>query len=137
MGLCQNIDIQKSMDTDGRARLGSAVDRFEQSTASTAKVSPLKSSEALSHHFQAPWIVCEDVAAPYEQAYIQQLKDAQLKVQTVWQSTLMRLADLPFDVRNVPDQFTTFRQLVKRPTMHVKNPLPVIQRCQACPMCPG
>lgn len=97
------------------------------------KGKPVEILEALSRHFQAPWIVCEDIAAPYEQAHIQQLKDAQLKVQTVWQSTLMRPADLPFDVRNVPDQFTTFRQLVERPTMHVPNPLPVISAMPALP----
>jgi deoxyribodipyrimidine photo-lyase len=90
------------------------------------KGKPAEILQALSHHFQESWLVCEDIAAPYEQAHIQQLKDAKLKVQTVWQSTLMRPADLPFDVRKVPDQFTTFRQLIERPTIHVQDPLPVI-----------
>jgi deoxyribodipyrimidine photo-lyase len=61
------------------------------------------------------------------------LKDAKLKVQTVWQSTLMRPADLPFDVRKVPDQFTTFRQLIERPTILVQDPLPVIASMPALP----
>ncbi len=97
------------------------------------KGKPVEILQALSHHFQESWIVCEDIAAPYEQAHIQQLKDAKLKVQTVWQSTLMCPADLPFDVRKVPDQFTTFRQLIERPTILVQDPLPVIASMPALP----
>lgn len=97
------------------------------------KGNPVEVLTALSHHTQIAWIVCEDIAAPYEQAHIQQLKDAKVPVQTVWQSTLMHPQDLPFEVRNIPDQFTTFRQGIERPTPHVTAPLPSITSLPALP----
>jgi deoxyribodipyrimidine photo-lyase len=97
------------------------------------KGNPVEILKALSHHFQETWIVCEDIAAPYEQAHIQQLKNAKLQVQTVWQSTLVRPADLPFDVRKVPDQFTTFRQQLERPAILVQGPLPAVSAMPSLP----
>jgi deoxyribodipyrimidine photo-lyase len=88
---------------------------------------------ALCRHFQGSQIVCEEIAAPYEHAHIQQLQAAGVQVQTVWQSTLMHISDLPFAPADVPDQFTTFRQRVERPALLVRGPLPVVAKLPALP----
>ena len=36
-----------------------------------------------------PTVVCEEIAAPYEQAAVQRLRDGGVSVVTVWQSTLL------------------------------------------------
>lgn len=59
-------------------------------------------------------LVCEDIPAPEEQDAVQALRDAGLKVETVWQSSLIDPADLPFAPEAVPDTFTTFRQKLER-----------------------
>lgn len=94
---------------------------------------PVDLLQALCHHFQNSQLVCEEIAAPYEQAHIQQLQAAGVQVQTVWQSTLMHISDLPFAPADVPDQFTTFRQRVERPALQVRGPLPVVAKLPALP----
>ena len=89
--------------------------------------------QALCQALPTAWLVCEDIAAPFEQAHVQQLKAAGVNIQTVWQSTLMRMSDLPFAVNRVPDQFTTFRQQVERPALKVETPLPVPAQLPALP----
>ena len=59
-------------------------------------------------------LVCEDIPAPEEQDAVQALRDAGLKVEMVWQSSLIDPADLPFAPEAVPDTFTTFRQKLER-----------------------
>lgn len=59
---------------------------------------------------QADGIICEQIAAPEEQAEIEQLREQGIKVQYLWQSTMLDLATLPFTPRQMPDVFTQFRQ---------------------------
>ena len=79
-------------------------------------------------------VVCEDIAAPEEMADIAALRQAGLTVDTVWQSTLIDPADLPFSAHQLPDVFSTFRQAVERAGLtgtapvaapHALPPLPV------------
>ena len=95
---------------------------------------PVEIIKALCQALPNAWLVCEEIAAPFEQAHVQQLKAAGVNVQTVWQSTLMRMSDLPFAANQVPDQFTTFRQQVERPTLKVATPLPVPAQLPALPV---
>ncbi len=73
---------------------------------------------------QASTVFCEDIAAPEEQAQVQALRDAGLKVHTVWQSSLLEPTDLPFDVVDLPQVFTTFRQRVEAAGLRPRPPLP-------------
>jgi deoxyribodipyrimidine photo-lyase len=66
--------------------------------------------EALGH----PRVVCEDIAAPEEQSDIAELQRLGVRVETVWQSTLMAPETLPFAPDQVPDLFTAFRQKLER-----------------------
>jgi deoxyribodipyrimidine photo-lyase len=59
---------------------------------------------------QAQGIVCEQIAAPEEEAVVEQLRAQGIKVQCVWQSTMIEPATLPFAPQQMPDVFTQFRQ---------------------------
>lgn len=59
-------------------------------------------------------IFCEEIAAPEEQAEIKTLQAAGQRVQTLWQSSLLEPADLPFDVKQLPPVFTAFRNKVEQ-----------------------
>lgn len=81
-------------------------------------------------------VICEDIAAPYEQEHIRQLQDAKLPLETVWQSTLMSLSDLPFTPAQVPDTFTSFRQAVERPALKVQAPVASVSELPHFPPLP-
>jgi deoxyribodipyrimidine photo-lyase len=80
-----------------------------------------------------PLLVCEEIAAPEEQAVVAALLAAGVNVLTVWQSSLVALEDLPFDPQAVPDTFTTFRQALERGHVQAELPLPPIQQLPPLP----
>ncbi len=69
-------------------------------------------------------VFCEDIAAPEEQAQVQALRDAGLTVHTVWQSSLLEPKALPFDVADIPQVFTAFRQRIEAAGLRPLSPLP-------------
>ena len=71
-------------------------------------------------------MVCEDIAAPYEQAEVAALRAAGLQVRTVWQSSLLPPSRMPWPVDQLPGVFTSFRQKVERAgiTPAVPRPAP-------------
>ncbi len=75
---------------------------------------------ALGH----PLVVCEDIAAPEEQADIAALRALGVRVETVWHSTLMAPESLPFAPSQVPDLFTAFRQQLERAKTPPAPPAP-------------
>ena len=87
----------------------------------------------LMARLSASTLVCEDIAAPYEQAHIQALQIRGMDVQTVWQSTLMAPEQLPFAPQDVPDAFSSFRRAVERHPSAVAPPAPSITRMPALP----
>ncbi|HVL43398.1 MAG TPA: deoxyribodipyrimidine photo-lyase, partial [Acidovorax sp.] len=62
----------------------------------------------------ATTVVCDDIAAPYEQAEVAALRAAGLQVRTVWQSSLLPPSRMPWPVDQLPGVFTSFRQKVER-----------------------
>ncbi|OGB69461.1 MAG: DASH family cryptochrome [Burkholderiales bacterium RIFOXYC12_FULL_65_23] len=76
--------------------------------------SPALLLPGLMRQLGASRLVCEAIAAPEEQDAVQALRAAGLQVETVWQSSLIDPADLPFAPEAVPDTFTTFRQKLER-----------------------
>jgi deoxyribodipyrimidine photo-lyase len=87
----------------------------------------------LMKHFSASTLVCEDIAAPYEEANIQSLQQRGIDVQTVWQSTLMAPDQLPFEPHDVPDEFSSFRRAVERQTFAPAQPVPTVTAMPALP----
>ncbi len=69
---------------------------------------------ALARALGATTVVCEDIAAPYEQAEVAALRAAGLQVRTVWHSSLLHPADMPWPAFDLPGVFTSFRQKVER-----------------------
>jgi deoxyribodipyrimidine photo-lyase len=77
----------------------------------------------LARSVDAAGLVAEDIAAPEEQAEVAALRAAELSVQTVWQSSLLDPADLPWAADAAPDVFTEFRQGVERAGVQPREPL--------------
>lgn len=80
-----------------------------------------------------PMVVCEDIAAPEEQAVVQALRQAGVSVHTVWQSTLLAPDSLPFVPAQLPDGFTVFRQAIERAHVRAPEPLPAPLYLPPCP----
>lgn len=72
----------------------------------------------------AQTIVCEQIAAPYEQEDVTALQAAGLTVHTVWQSSLLDPADLPWPASELPASFTPFKQAIERAGIQPPKPLP-------------
>lgn len=68
-------------------------------------------------------VVCEEIAAPQEQAQVQALRGAGLSVQTVWQSSLLDPAHLPWPPQELPASFTPFRQAIEQAQLAPPAPL--------------
>lgn len=85
---------------------------------------PGKALPALAHAMGATTVFCEDIAAPYEQADVAELRSAGLHVQTLWQSSLMDPLGLPWPVQSLPRVFTTFRQAIEQAPIQPSQPLP-------------
>ena len=95
--------------------------------------SPAQALPALARRLGATRLVCEDIPAPEEEDEVQALRDAGLEVETVWQSTLIDPADLPFRPDAVSDTFTTFRQKLERAGVLEALPQPVPGRLPSLP----
>lgn len=85
---------------------------------------PGKVLPALARAMGATAVFCEDIAAPYEQAEVAELRSAGLHVHTVWQSSLIDPLGLPWPVQSLPRVFTTFRQAIEQARIEPSQPLP-------------
>ncbi|OQW88417.1 MAG: deoxyribodipyrimidine photolyase [Rhodoferax ferrireducens] len=85
---------------------------------------PATTLPALCQALRATHVVCEDIAAPEEQAEVVALRAAGLTVEAVWQSSLLEPAQLPFAPSDLPEVFTSFRQLVEKTSTVPPKPLP-------------
>ncbi|MEQ1536269.1 MAG: FAD-binding domain-containing protein [Burkholderiaceae bacterium] len=92
--------------------------------------SPKDALSAFAKAQNTTQIYCEDLAAPEEQADVEDLKATGLDVKTLWQSSLLEPADLPFDVQNLPAVFTAFRNKVEKQNI---KPRPVLQISENLP----
>ena len=82
---------------------------------------------------RADGIVCEHIAAPEEEAEVEQLRTQGIKVQYFWQSTMLDLAALPFTPRQMPDMFTQFRQKLESKGLRARAVLPRPERLPSLP----
>ncbi len=77
----------------------------------------------LAQRHGATQLYCEDIAAPYEEDEVQALRRAGLEVHTLWQSSLIDVADLPFEPHRVPEVFTAFRQALESAQVGPRDPV--------------
>ncbi len=68
-------------------------------------------------------LVTEAIEAPEELTEVRALQTEGLRVDTVWQSSLLAPDDLPWPDGRVPDVFTAFRQGVERAQVQAPDPL--------------
>ena len=68
----------------------------------------------LASRVGAQAVFCETIAAPEETAAVEALQAVGLRVTSVWQSSMLTTADLPFEPAQLPDVFTSFRQAIER-----------------------
>ena len=86
--------------------------------------SPATALPALARAVGASTVVCEDIPAPHEQAELAALRASGLQVRTVWHSSLLAPADMPWPASDLPAVFTSFRQKVERAGITPAAPLP-------------
>ncbi len=84
---------------------------------------PAKVLPALARAIGADAVVCEAIAAPEEADQVAALRAAGLEVRTVWQSSLLAPAALPFAVARLPKVFTDFRRAVEAAGLQPQAPL--------------
>jgi deoxyribodipyrimidine photo-lyase len=85
---------------------------------------PQHSLAAAVRAVNASHVVCEEIAAPHEQQEVHALRAAGVRVDTVWQSSLLESAQLPFASHDLPGVFTAFRHSVERAGLQPAKPLP-------------
>lgn len=73
--------------------------------------------------YELQTIVCEEIAAPEELRQVQSLQALKLPVHSIWQSTMYAPEDFDFDVTQMPDQFTAFRQKLEQGAYSVRQPV--------------
>ena len=85
---------------------------------------PVASLHTLHEALGQPLLVCEDIAAPFEQAQLAQLRARGVPLHSVWQSTLIAPEALPCAPEALPDTFTHFRQRLERHGVRASAPVP-------------
>ena len=88
---------------------------------------PCEVLPALARAVGTDAVVCEAIAAPEEEDELAALRAAGLRVRTVWQSSLLDPAALPFAPARLPKVFTSFRQAVESAGLQPPAPLPAAQ----------
>ena len=103
----------------------------------TCHAPPATALPALARAVGATTVVCEDIAAPYEQGEVSALRAAGLQVRSVWHSSLLQPADMPWPAADLPGVFTAFRQKVERAGITPAAPLPAPARLLPPPAVPA
>lgn len=95
---------------------------------------------AVARDMGAERVYCEAIAAPEEIAEVAALRNADLRVEDRWQSSLLDPEDLPFGIGEIPEVFTAFRQAIESSGPPVSAPTGVPQlpaKPEGVPISPG
>ena len=103
------------------------------STLIEANGDPARLLANLVRALDNPLLVCEELPAPEEQNQIETLRRDGVKVDTVWQSTLMAPQTLPCLPKDLPDQFTSFRQILERNAIRATPPSAAVKTLPCLP----
>ena len=94
---------------------------------------PVRILSNLVHGLGNPMLWCEDICAPEEQQCVEALRGQGVEVHAIWQSTLMDPLALPFLPEDVPDRFTSFRQMLESQQVRAAAPLEAIRHMPPLP----
>lgn len=94
---------------------------------------PVQLLSYLAKILESPLLVCEEILAPEEQTQIEALRSKGVTVETVWQSTLIAPEALPFPPIEVPDRFTSFRQIIESKAVRATSTLGQIKAIPPLP----
>ncbi len=88
---------------------------------------------ALLRLLQSNTLYCEDIAAPEEIAHLASLRQQGVEVHSIWQSSLLHPAQLPFAIDALPLVFTTFRKQLEQAGCKPLTPRPAIAHLPPLP----
>ncbi|OIM97228.1 DASH family cryptochrome [Polynucleobacter sp. QLW-P1DATA-2] len=71
-------------------------------------------------------IYCEQIEAPEELQQVSALRDIGFEVQSIWQSSMLDPKSLPFQLEQMPDVFTQFRQQIEKQKLRFSNPIDTV-----------
>lgn len=77
--------------------------------------------------FEVTQIYCEHIEAPEELEQIKALRELGFDVSCIWQSSMLDPQRLPFQLEQMPDVFTQFRQQVEKQKLKFANPLEIVK----------
>ena len=89
--------------------------------------------EKLRAQINVDVIYCEQIEAPEELEQVALLRDAGFQVNTIWQSSMLDPQSLPFQMQDMPDIFTQFRQQVEKKSLRLAKPLAAPESIPALP----
>ena len=72
-------------------------------------------------------IYCEQIEAPEELQQVSALRDIGFEVQALWQSSMLDPQSLPFQLKQMPDIFTQFRQQIEKSKLRFAKPVDSVQ----------
>ena len=78
-------------------------------------------------------IYCEQIEAPEELEQIAVLRNLGFEVISIWQSSMLEPQSLPFELGQMPDVFTQFRQVAEKNHLKYADPVDVIKRMPPLP----
>ena len=90
---------------------------------------------SLRIEFGISCIYCEQIEAPEELEQVTQLREIGFEVKSVWQSTMLDPHTLPFQLQQMPDIFTQFRQQVEKQRLKYAHPVGAIKVMPPLPSC--
>ena len=88
-----------------------------------------KISEAIG----ATKIIFEKIVSPEELDEEISIRSLGISVETVWQSSMIDLRDLPFELENMPDIYTEFRKLIESKKIITKAPIDLPEKLPPLP----
>ncbi|CAM3722317.1 DASH family cryptochrome [Polynucleobacter antarcticus] len=68
-------------------------------------------------------IYCEHIEAPEEMDQVSSLQSVGIEVHEFWQSSMLDPIDLPFDLPQMPDVFSSFRRAVEKAELRYAKPV--------------
>ena len=87
----------------------------------------------LAKTLAAKAIYCEKIQAPEEIIQVLKLQKSGIKVESIWQSSMLDTETLPFELKAMPDMFTQFRQAVEKQKLKFAHPVATPQSMPPLP----
>ena len=87
----------------------------------------------LRDEFGVNLIYCEQIEAPEELGQVKILQEMGFEVRAVWQSSMLSPTNLPFQVNDMPDIFTQFRQQIEKSKLSFEVPKADLQFMPSLP----